>query len=70
MLDQIDDATPDTAVDILKLSAQERKTLAADIQTRVIRAVSTAVANLPESVSQLFAGTMPAITIETETVEE
>lgn len=70
VLDQIDDATPDTAVDILKLSAQERKTLAADIQTRVIRAVSTAVANLPESVSQLFAGTMPAITIETETVEE
>lgn len=70
VLDQIDDATPDTAVDILKLSAQERKTLAADIQTRVIQAVFTAVANLPESVSQLFAGTMPAITIETETVEE
>lgn len=70
VLDQIDDATPDTAVDILKLSAQERKTLAADIQTRVIQAVFTAVDNLPESVSQLFAGTMPAITIETETVEE
>lgn len=70
VLDQIDDATPDTAINALNLSAKDLEALVTEIQARVTQAVFSAVANLPESVSQLFAGTMPAITIETETVEE
>lgn len=70
VLDQIDDATPDTAINALNLSAKDLEALVTEIQARVTQAVFSAIANLPESVSQLFAGTMPAITIETETVEE
>lgn len=70
VLDQIDDATPDTAINALNLSAKDLEALVTEIQARVTQAVFSAIANLPESVSQLFAETMPAITIETETVEE
>lgn len=70
VLDQIDDATPDTAINALNLSAKDLEALVTEIQARVTQAVFSAIANLPESVSQLFAGTVPAITIETETVEE
>ena len=56
VLDEIDDANGDTAVNVMKLSAEELSSLAVGIQTRTAQALFTAMGKMPASVIQLLIG--------------
>ena len=60
LLDAVEDATSETAVDLLKLSEEEMLDLARNFQTRAMQAVYQALANLPASVIELM-GNVPLI---------
>lgn len=64
VLDAIDNATGDTAIDLMKLSAEEMQSLFIDLQAHVTQAAFTALGNLPESVIQLMTSGTPTIEIE------
>lgn len=71
VLDQIDDAAPDTAVNVLKLSSEDIEELVTGIQARATQAVFTALSSLPQSVSQLIMGGGTAdVATEAEPIEE
>lgn len=61
-LSAIEKATPDTSVNVMKLSAEEMQTLVTDISGRCMQALYTAMGNLPASVlNTLFStGAEPA----------
>ena len=69
MLDEIDDANGDTAVNVMKLSAEELSSLAVDIQTRTAQALFTAMGKMPASVIQLLIGGIGSLTIEGVTLQ-
>ena len=54
LLSDIEKATPDTAVNVMKLSVDEMQDLAVDVQTRAMQALFTALGQMPASVQQLF----------------
>ena len=63
VLDEIDDANGDTAVNVMKLSAEELSSLAVGIQTRTAQALFTAMGKMPASVIQLLIGGIGSLTI-------
>lgn len=63
VLEDIDNATGETAIDVMKLSAEEMQSLLIDVQARVSQAAFTALSKLPESVTKLMISGSPAIEI-------
>lgn len=70
VLDEIDGATGEMAVNVMKLSAEELGSLAVDIQTRATQVLFTAMSKLPASVTQLLMGGSSSVTTETESMQE
>lgn len=60
LLSDIEKATPDTAVNVTELSADELQALAVDVQNRALQALFTALGQMPASVQQLFAAGVTA----------
>lgn len=65
-LSAIEKATPDSSVNVMKLSAEEMQTLVSDISGRCMQALYTAMGKLPDSVlNMLFStGAQPATVAE------
>ena len=65
-LSAIEKATPDSSVNVMKLSAEEMQTLVSDISSRCMQALYTAMGKLPDSVlNTLFStGAQPATVAE------
>lgn len=64
VLDAIDNATGDTAIDLMKLSAEEMQSLFIDLQAACHPGGLYRAGNLPESVIQLMTSGTPTIEIE------